>query len=60
MVNVKPPARPVHKHGLWPPKNAKAYTILDTDDWWKVAKKHNIDVRVRSRTGGNIASAVAH
>lgn len=44
MVNVKPPARPVDKLGLWPPKNSKEYAVLDTDDWWKVAKKHNIDV----------------
>jgi hypothetical protein len=44
MVNVKPPARPVHQYGLWPPLNSKPYTVLDTDDWWKVAKSHNMDV----------------
>jgi hypothetical protein len=45
MVNVITPANPVNKRGLWPPKNSKPYpvTVIPDDDWWKVAKLHNID-----------------
>jgi hypothetical protein len=44
MVNISVPARPIQKRGLWPPANSKEYKVLNSDDWWKVAKKFNIDV----------------
>jgi hypothetical protein len=44
MVNVRTPANPVNKRGLWPPKNSKPYPVHYDDDWWKVAKAHNIPV----------------
>lgn len=44
MINVSTPANPVQKRGLWPPKSSKEYTVLSTDNWWKVSKKFNIDV----------------
>jgi hypothetical protein len=43
MVNVTPPLHPVHKQGLWPPKTGREYTVLDTDDWWKIAAREHID-----------------
>lgn len=43
MVNVKTPVNPVHKRGLWPPKNGREYRVLDTDDWWKIAAREHID-----------------
>ena len=44
MVNVRTPANPVNKRGLWPPKNSKPYHVRDNDDWWTVALWNNIDV----------------
>ena len=44
MANIKVPLDPVQKRGLWPPKNAREYTVLDTDDWWKVAARERMDV----------------
>jgi hypothetical protein len=46
MANEMPPDNPVHKRGLWPPKDSKPYRVIDIpdDDWWKVAKLHNMDV----------------
>jgi hypothetical protein len=44
MANIKVPLDPVQKRGLWPPKNAREYTVLDTDDWWKVAAREHMDV----------------
>jgi hypothetical protein len=44
VVNVKTPRNPVQKLGLWPPKKSKEYMVLGDDNWWKVAKKFNIDV----------------
>jgi hypothetical protein len=43
MINVKTPLNPVQKRGLWPPKNGREYTVLDTDDWWKIAAREHID-----------------
>ena len=44
MVNIKVPLNPVQKRGLWPPKGAREYPVLDTDDWWKVAAREHLDV----------------
>ena len=44
MVNIKVPLNPVQKRGLWPPKSAREYTVLDSDDWWKIAAHEHIDV----------------
>jgi hypothetical protein len=44
MVNIKGPLNPVQKRGLWPPKGAREYTVLDSDDWWKIAAREHIDV----------------
>jgi hypothetical protein len=44
MVNIKVPLNPVQKRGLWPPKAAREYTVLDTDDWWKIAAREHMDV----------------
>jgi hypothetical protein len=43
MVNIKVPLNPVQKRGLWPPKGGREYTVLDTDDWWKIAAREHID-----------------
>ena len=43
MVNIKVPLNPVKKRGLWPPKGGREYTVLDTDDWWKIAAREHID-----------------
>jgi hypothetical protein len=44
VVNVKVPLNPVQKRGLWPPKNAREYPVLDTDDWWIIAAREHLDV----------------
>jgi hypothetical protein len=44
MVNVKTPASPVQKRGLWPPKNSRPYRVKDDDDWWKIANRERLDV----------------
>jgi Family of unknown function (DUF5995) len=43
MVNIKVPLNPVQKRGLWPPKAAREYTVLDTDDWSKIASREHMD-----------------
>lgn len=44
MVNIKTPKNPVHQRGLWPPKNFRIeYKVTDTDNWWNVAEKFNLD-----------------
>jgi hypothetical protein len=44
MVDIKVPVNPVQKLGLWPPKGAREYTVLDTDDWWKIEAHEDLDV----------------
>jgi hypothetical protein len=46
MVNIKTPLNPVHKRKPpeWPPKGAREYSVLDSDDWWKVAAREHLDV----------------
>lgn len=44
MVNVRVPTNPVQGRGLWPPKNARPYVVLDSDDWWKIAAREHLDV----------------
>lgn len=43
MVNIKTPANPVQKRGLWPPKGGREYTVKDTDDWWNIAAREKLD-----------------
>jgi hypothetical protein len=43
MANVKTPLNPVHKRGLWPPKNSREYPVKDTDDWWIIAEHEHMD-----------------
>lgn len=45
MVNIKVPAFPVQKLGFWPPPHYRLeYIVKDTDNWWTVADRFNVDV----------------
>lgn len=45
MANEKRPLHPVQARGLWPPPDrGYEYSVLDTDDWWSVARMFGIDV----------------
>ena len=45
MVNVRIPAKPIQKNGLWPPAQYREkYPIQPGDNWWTVAKRFNVDV----------------
>jgi hypothetical protein len=43
MVNKRVPLNPIQSRGLWPPSPAREYTVLDSDDWWKIAAREHLD-----------------
>ncbi|MDE3175800.1 MAG: hypothetical protein KGM15_06780 [Pseudomonadota bacterium] len=44
MVNIRMPAHPVQKRGLWPPANGRPYPVQDDDTWGKIADRERLDV----------------
>lgn len=44
MVNIKIPAYPIHKYGIWPPRNSVAHTVTAADNWESIAKEYSISV----------------
>ena len=45
MINIKIPASPVQKRGLWPPKNYHSvHKVNDSDDWLSIATKYGVSV----------------